>query len=124
MTVLGVFLMDKSGRRPLLLVSCWRICFIVVVFNIFWNLIVGMHEGLCRRNMLRMLPCWTFVLLAGSFNHRIHCPALFFFHIQYLFQERMPLQDLQKWGDISPILALGGVLVSTIMTLKIVIPFL
>uniref|UniRef100_A0A2N9FNS7 Major facilitator superfamily (MFS) profile domain-containing protein n=1 Tax=Fagus sylvatica TaxID=28930 RepID=A0A2N9FNS7_FAGSY len=60
MTALGVILMDKSGRRPLLLVSA---------------------AGTC-------LGC----LLAG----------LSFF-----------LQDLQTWTKITPILALGGVLVYT-----------
>ncbi|TKY61453.1 Sugar transporter ERD6 5 [Spatholobus suberectus] len=60
MTTLGVLLMDKSGRRPLLLISA---------------------SGTC-------LGCFL--------------AALSFF-----------LQDLQKWKEVSPILALVGVLVYT-----------
>ncbi|XP_028770736.1 sugar transporter ERD6-like 5 isoform X2 [Neltuma alba] len=60
MTALGVLLMDKSGRRPLLLVSAGGTC----------------------------LGCF---LAALSFL----------------------LQDLQKWTEVSPILALVGVLVYT-----------
>ncbi|XP_059435643.1 sugar transporter ERD6-like 5 [Corylus avellana] len=60
MTALGVLLMDKSGRRPLLLVSA-----------------------------------------AGT------CLGCFFVGLSYFFQ------DLQKWTQIAPILALVGVLVYT-----------
>lgn len=74
MTTIGVLLMDKSGRRPLLLVKKFELLFLLYYFAVFYKLSLKFfdtHAGVCSGNMRRMLPGSLVIHFAGSFNNRI-----------------------------------------------------
>nr|POE82542.1 sugar transporter erd6-like 5 [Quercus suber] len=67
MMALGVILIDKSGRQPLLLVRRLRNLYCVMKLN---EKILNstIFIGFCCRNMLRLLTCGIVILLTGSSN--------------------------------------------------------
>ena len=86
---LGVFLMDKVGQQPLLLVRRLRHLYCVMeLMKISLNPTI--FPGFYSMNMLRLLACGIVILLAGLFLRKIYLNLVS--SIYWIFLKRIELQ--------------------------------
>lgn len=112
---LSVILVDKSGRRPLLMVrmadkfslSYWVSGLVTGCWN-FW-----LRAGFQHWIVLKFFPCWIGILLTGFSWDRNYIFWTSFFY-NFISKIKLSLeQDHGYWKEITPILVYIGILVNT-----------